>query len=173
MSLIVEDGTGVQGAEAYALTAWIDAYWTKRPQRALAATWAAADTAHKEGAAREATGYLDAAFGPYYRGEDRGYVQGLLWPRSNAFDDAGYPLPGVPPELMAAVAELAARGLSADLADDLSRGGAVKSKQVGPLRIEYFDGAPAQKTYGLIASTLAPILNGSQPAAPNPHWAWA
>lgn len=173
MSLIVEDGTGVQGAESYATTAAIDAYWTKRPQRALAATWASANTSNKEGGAREATAFIDAAFGPYYRGEDRGYAQGLLWPRSNAFDDAGYPLPGVPPELLTAVAELAARSLSAELAEDLDRGGAVKSEQIGPLRVEYMDGAPAQKTYGLIAFTLAPILNGSQPAAPNPHWAWA
>ncbi|MEO9230376.1 MAG: DnaT-like ssDNA-binding protein [Devosia sp.] len=173
MALLCESGDGVQGAESYVSTAFIDTYWLNRTHIALAATWAAGTTGHKEGAAREATAYADAMFGPYYRGQDRGYAQGLLFPRSNAFDDAGYPLPGLPPELQAAVAELAARALSATLAADLDRGGMIKSEQVDTIRVEYFEGAMAQKTYGLIMQALSPILNGSQPGAPNAHWSWA
>lgn len=179
MSLIAEDGSGVSGAESYASTTWIGGYWSNRPQNALAATWAAATDANKEGAAREASAYIDAIWGPYYRGVRRGWVQGLLWPRSDAMDDAqalgrpAYPLPDLPPCLMQATAELAARALSARLAQDLARGGMVSTLKAGSVEIQYAAGAPAQKTYGLIDRLLAPILNGSQPNAPNPHWTWA
>lgn len=63
MTLIVETGASVVGAESYATTATIDAYWLARPQMAQAALWAAATDAVKEGAAREATAFLDAKIG--------------------------------------------------------------------------------------------------------------
>lgn len=173
MSLIIETGTGVQGAESYVTTAFIDAYWGNRTQNALSATWSAATTAIKEGAAREASAFINATWGNFYRGKRAGYVQGLMWPRTDALDEEGYPLPGVPPELQTAVAELAARAVSDALAKDYDRGDMVASKQVGPIRIQYEPGAPAQKTYGMIAWMLAPILDGSQPHAPNPLWAWS
>lgn len=173
MALLVEDGSGVQGAESYASIAFIKAYWANRPQSALAAAIASATDATIEGAAREATGFADATWGNYYRGKRAGYVQGLMWPRTDAFDEQDYPLPPVPPELQAAVAELAARAVSAALAQDYDRGNMVTSEQVGPIRIQYEPGGPTQKTYGVIALTLAPILTGSQPGAPNPLWAWS
>jgi len=179
MSLITEDGTGVSGAQSYASTAYIDTYWADRPQNAFAATWSAATTSNKEGAAREASAYIDATWGPYFRGVRRGWVQGLLWPRSDAMDEGNvlgkpaYPLPDMPDCLRVAVAELAVRALSKTLAQDLARGGFIKTLKAGSVDIEYADGAPAQKTYGLIGNTLAPILNGSQPMAPNPNWTWA
>lgn len=181
MALTVETGTGVAGAESYATVAYIDAYWAARTHTSLYTTWSGASstTAKKEGAAREATAYIDAVWGPYYRGVRRGRVQGLLWPRTGAKDDAGYPLPDLPPELQAAVAELAARAISAALQSDIDTGERIKSqtKKVGPVQktTEYFDaGNPAPKTsYGVVADILAPILNGSQPHAPNPNWSWA
>lgn len=179
MSLTVETGDGVQGAEAYATIAAIGAYWTKRSHMALATTWSAATDAQKEGAAREASAYLDATFGPFYRGDRRGRIQGLLWPRSSAKDEAGYDLPGLPAEIVAATCELAARALSAPLAADIDLGARVKSqtKKVGPIEktTEYFDGgAEATKTsYGMVSLMLATVLNGSQPGAPNANWSWS
>jgi hypothetical protein len=93
LSTTPETGAGVPGADTYAAQAWIDAYWTARPHLALAATWAAASTGNKDGAAREATAYIDGAFGPYFRGVRRGFVQGLEFPRTAAKDDASYALP--------------------------------------------------------------------------------
>lgn len=179
MALIVETGSGVSGSESYASVAVIDAYWAARSHNALSATWAAVTpTAKKEGAAREATAYMDSIWGPYYRGVRRGYVQGTLFPRTGAKDDAGYPLPDLPPELVAAVCELAARAVTAPLAADIDTGARVKSqtKKVGPLEksTEYFDGGAAPQTaYGAVDNILAPLLNGSQPRAPNAHWSWA
>ncbi len=179
MSLLVETGAGVQSAESYAPVAFIDAYWLARTHNPLAATWAAGTTPKKEGAAREATGFLDGEWGPFYRGVRAGYVQGLLWPRTDAMDNANYPLPDLPPELMAAVAELAVRAIVGPLAPDIDSGTRIKSltKKIGPLEksTEYFDaGSDAPiVTYGVVAKLLAPILNGSQPDAPNAHWGWA
>lgn len=173
MTLLVEDGSCVQGAESYASAAYIKTYWTNRPQNAFSAQMLAATDANIEGAAREASGFIDATWGPFYKGKRRGYVQGLLWPRTDALDEQGYPLPDLPVELMIAVAELAARAVSTSLAQDLDRGGMVKMLKAGSVEIEYADGAPGQTTYGVLALTLAPILNGSQPNAPNPLWAWS
>jgi len=179
LTLSVESGIGVQGAEAYASIATIGAYWTKRSHMALATTWSAATDAQKEGAAREASTYLDATFGAFYRGARRGRLQGLLWPRSDAKDEAGYDLPGLPSEIVTATCELAARALSAPLASDIDLGARVKSqtKKVGPIEktTEYFDGgAEATKTsYGMVSLMLAAVLNGSQPGAPNANWSWS
>ncbi len=177
MTLTVEDGTGVAGSESYATTAYIDSYWAARPHRAEAATWDQARLNDKEGAAREATAYLDGTYGPHYRGKRAGYVQGLLWPRIEARDAMGELLPGLPPELQIAVAELSARALSAVLQADLDRGGYVmsESKQVDTIRksVTYSSLAPVGKRYGVIDGLLAEILDGSQPNAPGNAWAWA
>ena len=179
MTLSVETGDGIQGAEAYASIATIGAYWTKRSHMALATTWSAATDAQKEGAAREASTYLDATFGAFYRGARRGRLQGLLWPRSDAKDEAGYSLPDLPSEIVTATCELAARALSAPLAADIDLGARVKSqtKKVGPIEktTEYFDGgSEATKTsYGMVSLMLATVLNGSQPGAPNANWSWS
>lgn len=172
MSLSAEDGSGVAGAESYATIAWIDAYWAARTHTALYTTWNAATTAKKEGAAREATDYADAVWGPDYRGERRGYVQGKLFPRSNAYDDAGYPLPGNPEALKAAVAELAARALSGPLGADIDTGKVARRVKAGSVEVEF---APTtatapRKNYGVVADILAPLLRSS--AGGQASWNW-
>jgi len=173
MALIVEDGTGISGAESYASLADANTYWNGRQHSSHYTSWNGASTAQKEGALREASAYLDAVYGPYYRGNRRGYIQGLLWPRSDATDDRGYELPALPDCLVNACYELAARAIDGQLAEDLDRGGAVKREKVGPIEVEYADSAPVRKTYGAVNVALSPILNGSQPSAPNANWNWA
>lgn len=174
MALTSETGTGVAGAESYGTVAGGTTYWGARSHMTLATTWTAADTSAKEGALREATGFLDAVYGPFYRGQRRGLVQGRLWPRINALDEAGMPLPGLPAELVAATYELAARALSARLMPDATIDGVIKRKRekVGPLEeeTEYLGATPAAR-YGYVAQMLGPILNGAQPGASG-GWAW-
>lgn len=173
MSLTVETGAGVASAASYAAVATADTYWSERAHNALASTWAAATTGNKEGALREATDYLDASFGQYYRGKRAGRVQGLEWPRSDALDDSDVPLPGLPSELVKATCELAARALAGPLAEDQDRGGKVKRERVeGAIEVEYMDGAPSEKSFGIVAKMLAPILNGAQPGSAAPSWEW-
>lgn len=180
MSLIVETGEGVHGAESYVTVAYITNYWAARPQISFSTTWAAGTTNLQEGAARIAAQYLDAVFGPHYLGRRRGWVQGLLFPRTNADDDAGYPLPELPDCLKMANAELAGRAYSGALQDDVSLGEMIKSttKRVeGAVSksVEYFDyGYDGLRTsYGVVSDMLTPILDGSQPGANNKRWAWA
>jgi len=158
MTLIVEDGTGIAGAEAYASVAYADAYWAARPQSPLSVAWAAATTATKEGGMREGADYLDAEYGDAYRGTKAGTVQGRLWPRSNANDDAGYPLPGLPTELKNANCELAARAITAPLVEDLDRGGKIQTVKAGAVAVTYSDTAPAGTTYGIVSKMLIPVL---------------
>lgn len=175
MALVPETGQGVSGADTYAARATILAYWANRPHDRLAATVATADVDDLDGAAREATAYIDATWGPYYRGQRMGFVQGLLWPRSNALDEAGFPLPALPQELVTAVCELTARALSDRLAADIDLTARVESEKVGPIATKYFDTSLIAPTvsYGFVGNLLAPILTGAQPMAPNAAWGWA
>lgn len=175
MSLTVEDGTCVSGAESYVTVAEVTTYWGNRTQDAINALWVAATTAVKEGACREAAAYLDAVYGPFYKGQRQGYVQGLLWPRSNAKDEAGYPLPPIPDELKKAMCELAGRAITDRLAPDVAHSDAVKRvrKKVGPLETEteYVDGASTRTRYSVVDGLLALLLNSS-PAGPSGGGSW-
>lgn len=175
MALIVEDGTGVPEAESYNSIAAISAYWLKRPHTGYAVAWAAADSDTQEGAAREATDYLDATFGALYRGTRKGYVQGRLYPRSGADDGTGYPLPDLPPELVQATSELAGRAVSGLLSPDADLSGAIKSTsvKVGPITdsIEYVPGTKIEKKFGFLEGLLSPILDRAEPGSAA-SWEW-
>jgi hypothetical protein len=176
VSLIAETGSGALGAASYASVARADAYWAERAHSALATAWADADTPQKEGALREATAFLDATYGPHYRGDRRGYVQGLLWPRTNALDEAGYPLPDLPREVVDAVCELAVRALTAPLALDVMRGGQVTRlrEKVGPIEeeTEWAGGAPVETSYGAVGGLMAQVCRGTQAGASTATWFW-
>lgn len=175
MTLIVETGSGVAGAEAYASEAECSSYWTARPHSTLAADWTAASSPQREGALREASAFQDAVFGLLYRGARAGYVQGLEWPRSDALDDQGFPLPARPPQLVAATCELAARALSGPLVADAEQDGQVKRvrSKLGPMEdeVEYIDGTAARTPrYGFVDRLLAPLLT-MQPGVSG-SWGW-
>ena len=175
MALIVETGAGIAGAESYNSVAEISAYWAKRGHTAFAVAWAAAITANHEGAAREATDFLDAEYGPFYRGTRKGYVQGKMWPRTSAQDGTGYILPALPPELKQAHAELAGRAISGRLSDDADVAGFVQSTsvKVGPISesITYAGGAMLEKKFGFLDGIMAPLLDRVEPGS-SASWAW-
>jgi len=174
MTLTVEDGTGIAGADSYASLVFLIAYWTARPHDPLGVAFLAAAETKQEGAAREATIYMDATFGPSYRGQRRGYVQGRLFPRTGALDDANYPLPDLPDCLAEAQAELAGRAITKRLAKDAAQGGRVKRVKIaGAGEREFFEGAPAETLYGSVAGILDPVLDGTQSGAKDNHWGWA
>lgn len=169
MTLIVEDGSGITGAEAYVSVATADAYFAARTHLTLYATWSGLTTAQKEGCLREGADYLDAEFGSQYRGSRAGRIQGKLWPRVNALDDEGYILSNLPIELQQANCELAARAATAPLANDLERGGNIKRMKAGSVELEYSEGAPIATSYGIVTKLLAPILNCTQEGG---KWGW-
>ena len=170
MALVVEDGTGVVGAEAYASVAVTDTYWANRTHSAFSATWTGSTTALKEGALREASAYIDSRWGGFYKGVRQGNLQGLQWPRVDALDRSGYPLADLPQELVNACSDLAVRALSAALSGDAARGGAVKRNKVdGAVEQEFFEGASTETKYAQIENMLGPLLNDSHRGG---GWAW-
>ncbi len=183
MALTVEDGTGVVGAESYATIAALDAWWLARSHKAYAATWAALTTAKKEGSAREAAAYLDARYGVRYRGTRKTSTQGLLWPRVGPDDDGGEPtavvdvdgfdLPALPTQLLPAMAEVAVRAASTDLAPDVGAEGRVKTHKVGDMTVTFQDdptdtgpGAVIDRSIGILDAIMAPILRADA------RWPW-
>lgn len=173
MALVVETGEGVPGAESYASIASADAYWAKRPQSPFAAAWAAATVELKEGALREASGYMDAELGQLYPGVRKSAEQGLMCPRIVLlvliFD-------GFPRQIPEAAIELAARALKAPLAPDVGVNGWVKKTRtriegVVDKEIEYGAAGPQDGAYGAVFRSLSDFLI-AQPPAGVAAWNW-
>lgn len=142
--LIVQDDTGtVEGANGYISVADFKAYHDAR-----GAVYSDYEDAAIESGIIRATDYLDSRFtfvGRRLNGRD----QSTEWPRSGAKDRDGYPVTGLPPEVLDACAEYAIRALATDLnpdpeRDDYGRIIASTSVKVGPISesASYADGAP-------------------------------
>lgn len=126
MALVVEDGTGLPNAEAYASVAEADAYFSARGN----AVWAALDTSQKEAALRLGADYMGDVYGPRWCGERLTTTQALDWPRGEE---------GVPAAVKRANMELAVRASAGPLQADV--GPAVKSETVDVISVTYADGA--------------------------------
>lgn len=126
MSFVVEDGTGIAGANSYTSVAFADAYFAERHN----AAWTGDNNA-KEGALVRATDYIDAKFGSRFLNDRKFDYQILFFPRT------GYTI-AIPVILQKACAEYALRALTANLFPDPvvdESGFAVVSKSdtVGPI----------------------------------------
>lgn len=161
MTFVVEDGSGIQYANAYVSVAVADSYWESKAHDEMSALWLALTESQKEGAIVESTLFLDAEYGPQYRGHVLGSIQGLLWPR-DALDDQGYRIQPLPPAIVRACCELAPRASQSRLAEDQDIDGTVKSKTetVGPLTesFTYSNVVSGTKRYGSVRGMLAPVL---------------
>lgn len=155
MALIVEDGTGITGANAYIAQATADAYHLARGN----ADWAAATGDQKDAAIIKATMYLDAEYIPA-TGTRCLQAQGLAWPRYSAVDADGFSLDGIVPEAVKqATAELALRALAADIAPDTAP--TVTKERIGEIEIEYDPSRTERTRYTLVERILerAGLLN--------------
>jgi hypothetical protein len=196
-AVIPEDGTGVSGSDSYFAIATATTYWANRPQDPNAAVWTAAAlvTGKQDGAAREATAYLDSTWGSLYRGVRLTDTQGLLWPRIDrtalALTDCittlaeleaeqaetdkpligadGLEMPGLPPQIVHAAIELAARACTARLAADKGEEGWLKRRKVGIIEREWGGPGIPGGSYGFVDTLLAPVLIGQR----NAQWNWA
>lgn len=132
MALVVEDGTGVAGADAYVTTAYVDAYDTGYVGSSGTPSWATANAAAKEKAVRIATEYLDARYGTVWRGNKLKNTQGLDWPRDGAEDDDGFSLDDmVPEDLKRACAILSIKSAGGEsFLPDVANPGMIESKSV-------------------------------------------
>jgi hypothetical protein len=166
MALTVETGAGLAAADSYLSVADADTYHAAHGT--AEASWVDLDTEVKEQCLRRATQYLVQMYRRRWKGVRMTATQALDWPRGYVYTEAflhgavgAYPylVPDdiVPPEVEKACAELALRANTSELAPDVSP--AVKSEQVGPIKIEYADGAAASVTYPSVERLIAPLLN--------------
>lgn len=87
MSLTVEDGSVVSGADSYLSQADCDAY---NLAHNADATWIAASSDEKDQALRLATQYLDNKYRNRWKGVRVQQTQSLAWPRAAVIDYDGY-----------------------------------------------------------------------------------
>jgi len=131
MSLTVEDGSVVSGAESYCSVADADTYHAAFTG---STSWSGATTARKEIALRRATQYLDMTFGGRWKGDRYDDAQALDWPRECVEIDGVLLDPAPLPQLlMQACAELALRDITETaglLPDDKTGGVAAESTTV-------------------------------------------
>jgi Putative DnaT-like ssDNA binding protein len=106
MAFLVEDGTGLVGANAGVSVAFADEYHSDRGNM----LWVGAD-ANKQSAIVRATGFTEQRFRHRYRGQRVHYSQTLSWPRLAAVDNAGYLIEGIPFQWQFAICEYALRAL--------------------------------------------------------------
>lgn len=154
MPFTVEDGTGVEGANAYVTIVEAAAYFADR-----GITWTAATDAIKQEQIVIATGYVDNKYS--WPGIRNSRDQGLQWPRTGAFDADGIEIGSdeVPIEVKNAVCEAVL--VYSELNTALDRGGMVASVTVGPISETYMGGASPGKVYPKIDSWVRKIKSGS------------
>jgi len=160
MALIVEDGSGVSGAESYLSVADADTYWSNRNDT----QWSGADTADKEAALRTATQYIDATYN--FLSQIERSDQALKWPRVNFYDRNDFFIDSIPNALKDATAELARDYIvNGDLLPSQSRGGDIRKVKAGSVEVEYGEAAPTQRTFNFVNRLLAAFTDGRQGSA--------
>jgi len=154
MSLIVEDGTVVAGAESYLSVADANTYWTNHGSPSA---WTAASTAAKESALRYATQWVDERF--WWGGVIHSTAQVLDWPRQSCYDDEGRLIDdaSIPWQVKQAVAEMAKAHIDAALNASLTRGGAVQSERVDVIEVTYMDWASPETDFPYVKRLLQPL----------------
>jgi hypothetical protein len=155
MTLIVEDGSVVTGAESYISVAEADAYHEKRGN----ATWDAIDD--KEALLRKATDYMTGKYRLRWAGSRADSSQSLDWPRvnvpvSDTYSRSYYPSDSVPNEVKQACAILALKANSTELIADKEQ--KVISVQVGPISTTYEPSSSTAVRYSEVDNLLSPYL---------------
>lgn len=148
MALVVEDGTGLPDAEAYASVAEADAYFAARGNVA----WGALSEQRREECLRLGCDYMEAVFGRLWRSVRLTDGQALAWPR------VGWH--GVPQAVARANMELAFRASASPLLDD--QGPQVAAETVGPISVAYAADAREGVRYVHVWKLLGPYLDAGR-----------
>lgn len=164
MSLIVEDGSGVAGAESYISVAAALTYFSNRGNT----VWTGLSTPTQEQSLRLATDYMTQMYHDRWAGFRYNVNQSLDWPRVwvPIFDVASsygptpnFVSPTIVPQLIQnACAELASRANSlGSLAPDIDR--IEQVVQIGPIKVEYDLTAPPFTLYRQVDAMLSQYLS--------------
>jgi hypothetical protein len=162
--LVLEDGSGVTGANAYIAIADADSYHSARGN----ATWIETSTSPDQGKAAaiiRATAAIDARYRARFQGyKTHGREQPLQWPRTSAWDTEGLAIASdeIPQEIKDAVCEAALREIveAGSMFPDLDP--QAKRLKAGSVEIEYAGDATPQTVYQLIDGILAGLLGAQK-----------
>lgn len=177
VTVTVEDGSGVDGANAYLSVSDFKSYADQRGW-----DYSSYDDDQIGSAIIRATSAIDMLYGARFPGVATYEAdQSLMWPRKagsifngvfysgnpvTVTQASGWPIPidEVPDVMVKATAEAAWRELQSpgSLVPDLERGGAIKSIRAGSVGIEYAGTAPAGTTFTAIDSLMASLLGGRE-----------
>ena len=135
-ALVVEDGTGLSTANSYVTHAFADTYFANQGSVTV---WTNATSRQRDTALRQATQWIDLAYGTRFAGYRLVSTQALEFPRGLAYDRDGEAITGVPVQLKRAICEAAKRMLtdSTQFFPDEDAGSNVtaSSVTVGPITV--------------------------------------
>jgi hypothetical protein len=158
MPLVLEDGTGISGADAYVSTAEVDTYAAAYGKGTV---WASLQSSAKEIHVRKATRFADDKY-PFPGTPLKG-TQGLFFP-VDSITVRGWPVTGVPRQLKDAVCELAIISANGtDLIESVSaRAYTYRSVKAGDVeKTERFDSVDNQPIFRGVELLLTPLLSGN------------
>lgn len=171
MTLIVEDGSVVVGAESYASVAQANEHFLLRG----ITIWAPLLEAEKEQALRRATDYMVQTYRQRWQGTRKSQTQALDWPRYSVpapeqpWSDIEFGVPGyqvtvadniVPDEVVKSCIELALRAASGYLLEDVGRE-VLRESVGGAVSVAYRPGTSRHTTYAAVDRWVAPYLKNS------------
>lgn len=161
MALVIEDGTGKTNSDSYLSEADIIAYEAKHY---ATTTFADADAATQELAARNGAQYIAMKYGGRWKGDKANETQAMDFPRENVVAD-GFELDSdeIPQALKDAQAEASRRAVGTELYADVAATGRQieeEEKKVGPIetRTKYAGIKATDPEYRKIESLLRPLL---------------
>lgn len=164
MAFTVEDGTGLEDANAYVEVAFVDSYFADRG----IAAWTGSSTVKQQAIVR-ATDYIDTRYAGQFKGLRVDADQALQFGRTGIYDEFGDELDPMPKQLLKATAEYALRALSSTLmpdptTDDSGQSIKRKTEKVGPIEetVEYHGTGVVStlKPYPAADRLLTELLNG-------------
>lgn len=165
MSLFVETGAVVAGAESYISVADATAYHVARGN----SPWSLLTEPQAEEALRRATDYMTQMYRSRWVGFRKAAGQALDWPRSSVYLEP-FAIGGVgsqpflfaddsvPEEVRRACAELALRAAAGPLAPDIAR--QAIQETVGPISVTYDRASESYAVYRSVDASLRPYLSG-------------
>lgn len=165
IALVVEDGSGVSGANTYISVADADLYQTNRGR----SSWISLDADAKAVALIMATDAIDSLY-PWI-GKKKTSTQGLKWPRIEGktpdgieivlSDSDGFGVEGVPQAVVNACAEAAFLSLTEELFVDDDPRGKVVRKKTDVLETQFQEDSPNLKpAMPTIFGSLNAMLKG-------------
>ena len=155
MAFVIEDGSGVEGANSYLSVAGADAWHADRNQSG----WTGTATV-KQAALILATDYIETEY-TWDTGNKLDADQGLGWPRDGALDKDGFEIDTdeVPKAVTDATAYLALEFVDGELRPALER--ALKRVKADPTEIEWVEGSKEETRYPYVTKVLRGLIGAT------------